>query len=75
MSVVAQAWPAAQAAIAADPQIGNLRRLAQRASDTGAIPSRAAAWDMLTEVLSATSRNVAFSISDSDIAAARSMSH
>jgi hypothetical protein len=61
--------------LAAYEYVGNRRRAAQRASDTGAIPSRPAAWDMLTELRSATSRNTAFSISESDIAAACSTSH
>jgi hypothetical protein len=38
-------------------------------SDTGAIPSRAAAWLMLRDVQIATGREVAFSITESDTAA------
>jgi len=45
-----------------------------RVSATHAIPSRAAAWGMLMELRSATSRNAAFSISDSPLVAACSMS-
>ena len=45
---------------------GIARRSIHRCSDTGAIPSRAAAMLVLAETLSATSRSVAFSISDKD---------
>jgi hypothetical protein len=65
----------AQAALAAYEYVGSRPRAAQRASDTDAIPSRTAAWDMLMELRSATSRNAAFSISDSPLVAAYSMSH
>ena len=48
---------------------GSFRRPSHRPSDTGDIPSRAAAQLMLRDVRIATSRSVAFSISSNDIAA------
>lgn len=61
-------------AVSAEP-IGSLRRPTQRERETCAIPSRAAACERFAEFLSATSLSAAFSISASDMTAARSMSH
>ncbi len=48
---------------------GGVRRWTHRISDTGAMPSRAAAALTLRDVRTATNRSVAFSISASDVAA------
>src|SRR5687768_12130447 len=64
-----------QAASATDEIVGSLRRATHLDSDTVAIPSRAAAWDNVAELRIATSRSVAFSTSEIDVAAASSMSH